>query len=100
MSLFRGLPICVVNEDGTVVSEGKAASEPADLVRGSVAPGHWIGDRTHWARSRPALAMAACRVARGAITGDLHMPMHHKLEVHVDESSASRFKNPSVKMVE
>jgi transposase len=40
MKYFAGLDvslqetaICIVDEDGTVVSEGKAVSEPADLVR-------------------------------------------------------------------
>ena len=41
MKYFTGLDvslqetaICVVDEDGIVVSEGKAASDPDDLVRG------------------------------------------------------------------
>src|SRR5258707_3640165 len=46
MKYFAGLDvsldetaICVVDEDGIVVTEGKAASEPDDLVRWLVATG-------------------------------------------------------------
>ena len=46
MKYFAGLDvslaetaICVVNEDGIVVTEGKTASEPDDLVRWLVATG-------------------------------------------------------------
>ena len=46
MKYFAGLDvslnetaICVVDEDGIVVTEGKAASEPGDLVRWLVATG-------------------------------------------------------------
>jgi transposase len=46
MKYFAGLDvslqetaICIVDDDGTVVSEGKAASEPADVVRWLAATG-------------------------------------------------------------
>ena len=46
MKYFAGLDVsldetamCVVDEDGIVVTEGKAASEPDDLVRWLVATG-------------------------------------------------------------
>ena len=77
MKYFAGLDvslqetaICIVDEDGIVISEGKTASEPGDLARWIATTGLTItrvgvGGRT-------AVALAVYRIARGGFAGDLH----------------------------
>ena len=77
MKYFAGLDvsldetaICVVDEDGIVVTEGKAASEPDDLVRWLVATGLTI--TRVGARDGSPFALAACGATGGRAAGDLH----------------------------
>jgi transposase len=77
MKYFAGLDvslnetaICVVDEDGIVVTEGKAASEPDDLVRWLVATGLTI--TRNRARGGSPSALAAYGAAGGGVAGDLH----------------------------
>jgi hypothetical protein len=64
--------ICVVDEDGIIITEGKAASEPEDLARWIAATGLTI------TRGRPALAVAACGATGGGAAGDLHRDPTHE----------------------
>ena len=66
MEFFVGLDvslettsICVIDERGVIVKEGKAASDPFQYsaLRSASGP----QDQACWARSRPALRMAVCR---------------------------------------
>ena len=77
MKYFAGLDvsldetaICIVDEDGIIVTEGKAASEPDDLVRWLAATGLTI--TRIGLEAGPTLAVAAYGASGGWAAGDLH----------------------------